>query len=109
MIANNLVEVLSRISAMQDQERTPKCCTANWTTKADIQECRRLMVDWCFNVTDTLNLNWETVWIAMSYLDQYLSSGNGKSYEALEDSREFQLAAITAYYIAVKVYEPTLL
>mmetsp|Transcript_12200 Transcript_12200/g.21150 ORF Transcript_12200/g.21150 Transcript_12200/m.21150 type:complete len:219 (+) Transcript_12200:312-968(+) len=42
----------------------------------------------------------------MSILDRYLSSGKGKSVEALRDKTKFQLAAITSFYMAVKLHEP---
>mmetsp|Transcript_19071 Transcript_19071/g.31102 ORF Transcript_19071/g.31102 Transcript_19071/m.31102 type:complete len:82 (-) Transcript_19071:19-264(-) len=42
----------------------------------------------------------------MSILDRYLSSGKGKSAEALQNKHKFQLAAITSFYMAVKLHEP---
>lgn len=52
-----------------------------------------------------LELSSETVWIATRFLDRYVSSGKGKSQEALDDRHKFQLAAITAFYTAVKIHE----
>merc|ERR1719203_2014631 len=67
------------------------------------------MVTWITQVQRTLSLSSETVWIAMSFFDRYLSSGKGNSQEVLGSKREFQLAAITSFYTAVKIYEPVVL
>merc|ERR1719203_352913 len=67
------------------------------------------MVTWITQVQKTLSLSPETVWIAMSFFDRYLSSGKGNSRKVLGSKREFQLAAITSFYTAVKIYEPVVL
>lgn len=67
------------------------------------------MVTWITQVQKTLSLSPETVWIAMSFFDRYLSSGKGNSRKVLRSKREFQLAAITSFYTAVKIYEPVVL
>ena len=67
------------------------------------------MVKWLQQVQSTLKLNPDTVWIAMSIFDRYLCSGRGGSVRALEDKCKFQLAAITAFYTAVKIHEPVVL
>ena len=67
------------------------------------------MVKWLQQMQFTLNLSPNTVFIAMSIFDRYLCSGRGGSTRALEDKCKFQLAAITAYYAAVKNHEPVVL
>jgi len=119
MINNNRTDILDRITAMRVRdETTPKCInyfnfTANNNAtreKGGIDEsCRTAMVTWITQVQKTLSLNPETVWIAMSFFDRYLSSGRGKSPKALRSKREFQLAAITSFFTAVKIYEPVML
>jgi hypothetical protein len=42
----------------------------------------------------------------MSLLDRYLSSDTEGAKQVLADKHKFQLAAITAYFIAVKINEP---
>mmetsp|Transcript_21083 Transcript_21083/g.29766 ORF Transcript_21083/g.29766 Transcript_21083/m.29766 type:complete len:325 (+) Transcript_21083:119-1093(+) len=68
-------------------------------------ECRYKMADWCFQVVDFCKFNRETVSIAMSFLDRYLSTDVGAS-KCLSSKKEFQLAAMTALYTAVKINEP---
>lgn len=55
---------------------------------------------------DCTNLKRETVSIAMGYLDRFLCSSSRRAEQARHDRREYQLAAMTALYIAVKIYEP---
>jgi len=68
-------------------------------------ECRYKMADWCYQVVDFCKFNRETVSIAMSFLDRYLSTPTGAS-RCLSSKKEFQLAAMTALYTAVKINEP---
>ena len=69
------------------------------------EKCRTAMVGWYQEIAMKLNLRPNTLWIAISFFDRYLSSGKGKSRQALQDKYVFQLAAITTFYIAVKLYE----
>ena len=99
------INVLERINAMlSNEEKTVRC--ENYYTYDVDAACRKAMVDWCFIVSDSFaDLNRETVGIAMSILDRYLSSGKGKSAEALRGKQKFQLACIASFYIAVKTTE----
>ncbi|KAL7543690.1 hypothetical protein ACHAXR_012998 [Thalassiosira sp. AJA248-18] len=102
--------ILERIEAMRAQEDTLSTCyhyfhgSACNTTDID-EACRKSMVVWCQQIQKSLKLSPETVWIAISFLDRYLSSGKGKSQEALQNRFKFQLAAITSFYVAVKINE----
>lgn len=78
----------------------------NYLTSLVDASCRTALIDWCFNVVDSLGLSRETVGIGTSILDRFLSSGKGKSGEALRNKHQFQLTAITAFYMAVKLHEP---
>lgn len=99
------IEVLERINAMRSQEeKTPMC--QNYLNSLVDSSCRKSMVDWCFIVVDSFDLSRETVWIGMSLLDRYLSSGKGRSVETKKSKQKFQLAAITAFFMAVKIHEP---
>jgi hypothetical protein len=70
-------------------------------------ECRVRMVEWCFQVVDFAELNRETVNIAMSLLDRYLSSSN-PDVETVTSSRQmYQLASMTALFLAIKMNEKT--
>lgn len=105
-IKDDQIDVLDRINALRSQEEKTTRCHDYLTSLVDAS-CRKAMVDWCFVVCDSFeDLNRETVACSMSILDRYLSSGKGKSAEALISKQRFQLAAITSFYTAVKIYEP---
>ena len=55
-------------------------------------------------VVDFCKFSRETVSIAMSILDRFLMTQQGRS--AIFDSADFQLAAMTSLYTAVKIHEP---
>lgn len=103
------MDVLGRIEAMRAQEDATNSCYNYFqgcTSKAGIdEECRKSMVQWCQKMQRALKLIPETAWISISFFDRYLSSGKGKSSQALQDRYKFQLAAITSFYTAVKIYE----
>jgi hypothetical protein len=65
--------------------------------------CRSAMAKWCNDITDFCNYSRETAAIAMSCLDRFMASPDGRSI--LLDRNLFQLAAMTALYTAVKVHE----
>lgn len=106
IIEDTQLAILSdRINAMRSQEeKTSKC--RNYLNSLVDTSCREAMVDWCFIVVDSFNLSRETVGIAMSIGDRYLSSTKGKSLKALVNKQMYQLATITSFYMAVKVCEP---
>lgn len=58
----------------------------------------------CYQVVDFCKFRRETVEIAMSYVDRYLCTPKGKS--ALVNRKEYQLVAMTALYVAIKLHEP---
>ena len=108
---NNHTDILGHLDAMIDQEETTRYFNYfKRDAQCDInEECRKAMVTWVTHVQTTLSLSPETVWIAMSFFDRYLSSGRGNSQEVLKSKCKFQLAAITVFYTAVKIYEPVVL
>ena len=68
------------------------------------EDCRVKMCEWCYQVVDFCKFRRETVGIGMSYLDRYLCTPKGK--EALCNRKQYQLAAMTALYVAIKLHEP---
>lgn len=68
--------------------------------------CRAKICEWIFQVVDFTKLQRETVAIAMSYLDRFLCSSSPRAQTAKADRKEYQLAALTTLYIAVKIFEP---
>jgi hypothetical protein len=105
---NTQDETLSVIASMRSQEDEVATCynyLQRSTNHTIDDSCRTSMITWCQQVQRALKLSPETVWIATSFFDRYLSSGKGKSNAALQDKYKFQLAAITSFYISVKLYE----
>jgi len=101
---------MTRIETMRAQEDTTNSCynyfQGGKSTKEGIDlKARKSMVSWIQQVRKALRLSSETSWIATSFFDRYLSSGKGRSSQALDDRYKFQLAAITSFYIAVKINE----
>lgn len=106
-------EIACRIGVMRMQEENGYHCpdyleqqslAHKDRTKPVDEACRVKMSEWCYQVVDFYKFNRQTVWIAMSYLDRFLATKLGKP--ALEDRKIFQLAAMTALYTAIKIFEP---
>lgn len=68
------------------------------------EDCRTKMCEWCYHVIDYCKFRRETVGIGMSFLDRYLCTRKGK--DTLGNRKEYQLAAMTTLYIAIKMHEP---
>ena len=60
---------------------------------------REKICEWCYQVVDHFNFNREVVSVSMSYIDRYLATRT-------VNRRIFQLVAMTALYLAIKLYEP---
>jgi lipoyl(octanoyl) transferase len=60
---------------------------------------REKICEWCYQVVDHFDFNREVVSVTMSYLDRYLATRT-------VNRRIFQLAAMTALYLAIKLFEP---
>jgi Cyclin, N-terminal domain/Cyclin, C-terminal domain len=69
-----------------------------------IEQDRSKMVGWQYQVADFCSFNRETVAIATSYFDRFLSKDTAA--EALSNTDLFQLAAMTCFYTAAKIHEP---
>ncbi|KAL3789031.1 hypothetical protein HJC23_008178 [Cyclotella cryptica] len=73
---------------------------ASSASSSEINEMwREKICEWCYQVVDHFDFNREIVSVAMSYLDRYLATRS-------VNRRIFQLAAMTALYLAIKLYEP---
>jgi hypothetical protein len=76
---------------------------------------RTKIVDWCYSIIDMCQLDRETVAMAMSIVDRFMSNrhrmpGSGISscfshQEVLLNRSTYQLVAVSALYIAVKINE----
>jgi len=106
-----LFEINDRLEVMRRQEETTYSCSDYLnetvkTTKMIDQLCRQKMLKWCFQVVDFAQFKRETVVIAMSYLDQFLSSGSPRAIDAIKNRKGYQLASMTTLYMAIKLFEP---
>ena len=73
---------------------------ASSASSSEINEMwREKICEWCYQVVDHFDFNREIVSVAMSYLDRYLATRS-------VNRRIFQLAAMTALYLAIKLFEP---
>ena len=103
-------EALRHISTLRIKEERVNTChnyLAFCNTGSSIgRSSRKQVVDWCFEVADALDLNHTTVHLAISFLDQYLSSSKANSQETLNSLPLFDLAAAVSLYLATHLYEP---
>jgi hypothetical protein len=111
-------DIASTLAAMRLQEASYRChdylscrpkrlkrSQAGTTSSPTISAIRRFkMAEWCYQIVDICGFSRETVAIAMSYLDRYMSTEVGST--ALYDNRVFLLAAVTCLYTAIKIHEP---
>ena len=101
-VSNIAADALSRLEAIRAQEDAASPCYNYFqrsSTADDVdEECRKSMAMWFQQMQQALELNSETAWIATSFWDRYVSSGKGRSQEALEDRHKFQLAGIASFY-----------
>ena len=79
-------------AAADDNRTTPTNSTIN-------ELWREKICEWCYQVVDHFDYNREVVSVAMNYLDRYLATRT-------VNRRIFQLAAMTALYLAIKLFEP---
>ena len=104
-------DVLARLDAMAVQEATLRRRdylrrnAHSTVTEAD----RAALVSWVQQIQTSLNLGPDAAWLAFSYFDRYLASGRGRSRDVLRNKGQFQLAAVTAFYTAVKITAPVVL
>jgi hypothetical protein len=96
---------IDTIMAMKQQEKNYTC--RDYLSESGIvvgEEIRRLMVQWCYQTVDFFKLSRNSVHVAMSCLDRFLCTPEGKPY--LMNKSLFQLACITSLHMAIKVHEP---
>jgi hypothetical protein len=108
-----LNDIVERIAVMREQEDTTyhvrdylaeSAKVRKLASKPVDEDCRVKMCEWCYQVVDFCKFRRETVGMGMSYLDRYLCTPKG--LEALCNRKEYQLAAMTALYVAIKLHEP---
>lgn len=118
--------LLDRIAVMRQQEGTVPYKICDYFASSDANAsstsspaatpdatCRAKMVEWCTQVIDYCEFSRETVAVAMSYVDRYLSAiadarhiFTAEQRAPLHDRKEYQLLCMSALYTAVKIREP---
>ena len=68
---------------------------------------RRKLCEWCFEVVDHFNYDREVVSFALYYLDRSASLRTADSSDEPLPKREYQLLAVTALYMAIKIHGET--
>ncbi|KAL7535882.1 LOW QUALITY PROTEIN: hypothetical protein ACHAXR_006789 [Thalassiosira sp. AJA248-18] len=91
-------DIRSCISSLLEKEGYYMCHDYLEGNKKDGARCRAKVCQWIFHIVDCAKLQRETAIVAISYLDRHLSS----SKRARCDRKEYQLAAMTSVYIAIK-------
>jgi hypothetical protein len=104
--AHDLEDSIEKIKAMMKQQETRyTCCNyLNGNGNSIDEECRKRMVEWCYQTVEFFKLSRSSVHVAISCLDRFLSTNQGKPY--LTDKSLYQLACITSLHVAIKVHEP---
>lgn len=77
--------------------------------KAINEWCRFKMVEWCYGVVDFVNFSRNTVGVAISYLDRFLSHSNQQTDDILRSRKQYQLATMTCLFTAIKIFEPKMI
>jgi hypothetical protein len=116
LIMNNTADqeqTLSTIRVMRRQEETSYANSDYLESLPDLMSeedqdpidaaCRSVMSQWCYQIVDFCSYKRETVATCMSNLDRFLATPDGQ--QVMMDRNQFQLAAMTSLYTAVKVHE----
>ena len=116
-LSRNTEAVADVLAAMIERELSTYSCSSrggyldpSYPTMVTTSD-RTKIVDWCYDVVDHCQLSRENVASAMEMVDRFLSlPGNSAdaacvSAEALGDQQEFQLLAVTALYVSIKLNE----
>jgi Cyclin, N-terminal domain/Cyclin, C-terminal domain len=106
--ASSLSDIEDILRIMRKQESTIYRRFDYLCTQSDISDrvvdgsWRQRIVEWMYGVVDHCNLRRDSVAVAAYYLDLSLING------LVVSRREFQLAAMTALQLAIKLYDSTL-
>ena len=102
IISKIIEKTIETISLMRKQEDT--CYSSRGKQERNEQFDLQEMVARFLSISKSCNWSVETVEIAISYLDRFLNTDAGE--KARKDKTVFQLAGITALYLATKRNEP---
>lgn len=98
-----------------EEERYPPCDDYLTTLKANsvssdvdpvTEGWRRKLCEWAYEVVDHFSFDREVVFIALAYLDRFVASWANET-DAPLPKKEYQLLAVTAIYMAIKIHGET--
>jgi len=116
----NHEDIKERLHVMRRQEDSQYYCSDYFkyalSTRNNIGNsspidpvCRAKMTQWCYQVIDFIQFSRETVSIAMDYLDRFICSGCPRAEQVKNCRKEYQLASMTALFMAIKINEPIMI
>ena len=65
---------------------------------------RRKLCEWAYEVVDHFNFDREVVFIALDYLDRFVSKSCADGIDVPLPKKDYQLLAVTAIYMAIKIH-----
>jgi hypothetical protein len=84
-----------------EQTAFTSCSTSSISNQSGINEVwREKICEWSYQVIDHFDFSREVVSVSIHYLDRFLAT-------TTVDKKLFQLVAMTALYLAIKIYEPS--
>jgi len=99
----------------QEEELYPPCDDYLTTLKANsassdvdpvTEGWRRKLCEWAYEVVDHFSFDREEVFIALDYLDRFVANWANET-DAPLPKKEYQLLAVTAIYMAIKIHGET--
>jgi len=91
----------SQVYSLASDFRSSSSTTSS-TSQSINEVWREKICEWNFQVVDHWNFDREVAFVSLNYLDRYLSICS-------VDGETLQLAALTSFFLAVKLYNPTTL
>lgn len=100
-----------QLDAMKRMEEAYRCCDYSSDIKCDAddgvsvnEDCRKKMVQWCYQVVEFYGIDREIVVASYSYIDRYIGELKDRS-NILRCRKKYQLLVMTSLYVATKVFE----
>ena len=96
--------LIDHLRFMQEQE-THYRVRGDYLSKSEATvtpEDRRTICSWCYQIADLCSIDRGVACIGMSYLDRFMSTSSNRSMDALLSRTEYQLAAVSCLFIALK-------
>mmetsp|Transcript_1228 Transcript_1228/g.3050 ORF Transcript_1228/g.3050 Transcript_1228/m.3050 type:complete len:329 (-) Transcript_1228:84-1070(-) len=113
---HDAADLAESISIMIERESTTYSCLdylssekeVNYDSSAEDKitpDDRMALVDWCYGFVDRCEFKRETVAVAMSIVDRFMCASVPQARDALYHRAKYQLVAVTALYMSIKLNE----